>query len=63
LNLDWGVLEVDFCRHRGALVLVIRFEQVPEGRLSLVVVVRIVDLALMMNWYIEPVDRQSISDF
>ena len=60
MNLDWGVLDVDWCRQRGARVRETTFRQGLEGRLSLLVVVRILDLALMMCWYIESVDRQSI---
>jgi hypothetical protein len=59
LNLDWGVLDVDWCRQGGARVRGRLFAQGLEGRLSLVVVVRMVGLALMMDKYIELDDRQS----
>ena len=52
MNLDWGILDVDWCRQRGARVGGTKFRQGLEGRLSLEVVVRILDLALMMCWYI-----------
>jgi hypothetical protein len=59
LNLDWGVLDVDWCRQRGAGMRASTFGQGLKQQLSLVVVVRMVGLALMMDVYIQSDDRRS----